>query len=102
MQISEAENRWLLSDDITMPQIKGLLAESKALSISGHLEIDLQSVTNVDTASISLLFEWLRNADARGVKVVFANLPQNLVSLAKLYGVLELLPQATHSSTKTH
>lgn len=80
-----------------MPHVSPLLAESTALSMDKVFEIDLGQVTEVDTVTISLLFEWLRTAHARKSKLTFANFPQNLVSLATLYGVLELLPQTTHS-----
>ena len=60
-------------------------------------DIDLAQVTDVDTATISLLFEWLRTAHAHKSKLTFSNFPENLVSLATLYGVLELLPQTTHT-----
>ncbi|HWU83576.1 MAG TPA: STAS domain-containing protein [Methylophilaceae bacterium] len=58
--------------------------------------MDLAGVSDVDTASISLMFEWLREAHASKHKVTFANLPKNLLSLATLYGVLELIPQTAH------
>ena len=95
-QITQDGNRWLVSGMMTMPQINALLAESATLASAKELEIDLSAVSDVDTATISLLFEWLRQAQARKCKVTFANLPQNLASLATLYGVLELLPQSSH------
>lgn len=94
-QITAQGNRWLVSGDITADHICDLLSESAALT-KADLEIDLAEVTNVDTASISLMFEWLRQAHASKHKVTFANLPKNLLSLATLYGVLELIPQTSH------
>ena len=84
-----------------MPHISALLAESTQLVMNKSFEIDLGEVTEVDTATISLLFEWLRSAHVHKSKLTFANFPENLVSLATLYGVLELLPQAAHSQV-TH
>lgn len=81
---------------MTMPQINALLAQSAALPVAKELEIDLAEVSAVDTATISLLFEWLRQAYARKCKVTFVHFPENLVSLATLYGVFELLPQSPH------
>lgn len=81
---------------MTMPQISTLLAESAVLPLNKTLEIDLSAVTAVDTASISLLFEWLRLAHTHKCKLAFSNLPQTLLSLAALYGVLELIPQTSH------
>lgn len=79
-----------------MPQVNALLAEGAALPAMPNIEIDLAAVSDVDTASISLLFEWIRQAHVRKCKTTFANLPQNLTSLATLYGVLDLIPQYSH------
>lgn len=81
---------------MTMEQVNALLAESGALPSQGALEIDLAAVSDVDTTALSLLFEWLRRAHAQQCRLSFANLPQNLVSLATLYGVLELIPHSSH------
>lgn len=81
---------------MTMQQVCALLEESNALPSQQTLEIDLAAVSEVDTTAISLLFEWLRRAHARQCKLTFANLPENLASLATLYGVLELIPQPSH------
>ena len=95
-QITQDGNRWLVSGAMTVAQMNALLAESAALAGTAHVEMDLKQVSDVDTTAISLLFEWLRQAHARKSEVVFSNLPENLVSLATLYGVLELIPQTTH------
>jgi phospholipid transport system transporter-binding protein len=95
-QIRQEGNRWLVSGAMTMAQVNALLAQSSALSVTNELEVDLAEVTDVDTTTISLLFEWLRQACGRKCKVTFVHLPENLVSLATLYGVLELLPQSPH------
>jgi phospholipid transport system transporter-binding protein len=95
-QIIQEGNRWLVSGDMTMSKVNSLLAEASALPKAAELEIDLTAVSDVDTASISLLFEWLRQARAHKSKAIFTNLPQNLTSLATLYGVLDLIPQSAH------
>lgn len=95
-QIRQEGTRWLVSGAMTMAEVSALLAQSTALPVTNKLEVDLAEVTDVDTATISLLFEWLRQASARKCKVTFTHLPENLVSLATVYGVFELLPQAPH------
>lgn len=81
---------------MTISQVESLLAASADMHMSKSLQIDLAAVSDVDTASISLLFEWLRTAKAHQCHITFANFPQNLISLATLYGVVELLPQTHH------
>ena len=81
---------------MTVQQAKSLLAESAALPAGDQLEIDLSGVSDVDTATLSLLFEWMRQAEARGGRITFTNLPENLASLATLYGVVDLIPHSSH------
>lgn len=53
--------------------------------------VDLAEVTEVDSAAVSLLLEWRRQAQSTTLR--FANLPAALKSLADLYGVADLIPQ---------
>ena len=80
---------------MTVQQAQALLAEG-VLPAGDALEIDLSGVSDVDTAALSLLFEWMRRAEARNCKLTFAHLPENLASLATLYGVLDLIPHSSH------
>ena len=58
----------------------------------GALVIDLAQVEAGDSAAVSLLLSWLRRAQREQLALSFANVPDNLMSLARLYGVAELLP----------
>lgn len=95
----------MIKGPMSMSHVEALLAESATLDTAKEVEIDLSAVSEVDTATISLLFEWLRHAHSCKCEVYYTNLPENLVSLAKLYGVLELIPQVipqSNSSTTPH
>jgi phospholipid transport system transporter-binding protein len=60
-----------------------------------RLTIDFSAITGVDSSAVALLLEWRRQAQARGKTLDFINLPPNLLALAQLYGVAELIqPQA--------
>lgn len=56
-----------------------------------EMEVDLARVEAVDSTAVSLMLSWLRAAQARNIKLRFVNVPENLVSLANLYGVAESL-----------
>jgi phospholipid transport system transporter-binding protein len=58
------------------------------------LTFDLSGIDEADSSALSLLLEWQRAAKARGFRLSYAGLPQNLRSLASVYGILELLPLA--------
>ena len=95
-KITKLDNRWEIDGDITINQAQTLLLESKELPMGHTLVVDLSKVTHVDTASISLMFEWLRHAQSKKCDLRFVNFPKNLLSLIALYGVTDLIPQATH------
>ena len=56
-----------------------------------RLTIDFAGITGVDSSAVALLLEWRRQAALRKKHLDFANLPPNLVALAQLYGVAELI-----------
>lgn len=68
----------------------------------GQTEIDLGQLTAVDSAAVATLLEWKRAAHQQGKALTFRNLPASLVSLARLYGVSELLetPQQQASEAR--
>ena len=59
------------------------------------LTIDFADVGTVDSSAVALLLEWRRLAASLGKRLAFVNLPANLLALANLYGVADLIqPQA--------
>jgi phospholipid transport system transporter-binding protein len=48
----------------------------------------------VDSAALAVVFAWLRDAHSAKRTLSFASVPQQLVSLAAVYGVSDLLPLA--------
>lgn len=95
-QIEQNGSRLSVRGAMTMESVGALLDESRALFSGGSLAMDLAGVDEVDSAAVSLLFAWLRQAGENNVSLVFVNLPANLASLATLYGVLDLIPQPAH------
>ena len=81
-----------LSGHLTMETAAALFDIGAHLAGEGDLVIDLAQVGVVDSSSVSLLLVWLREARRGNVNLCYAHLPENLSSLAKLYGVLDLLP----------
>jgi phospholipid transport system transporter-binding protein len=57
----------------------------------GQNEIDLGELTAVDSSAVAVLLSWQRAAHAAGKPLAFRRFPDNLQSLAKLYGVADLL-----------
>ena len=76
---------------LTMENVTRVLEESASLFQGTSVIVDLAGVTEVDSAAVSLLLEWQRQARAAERRIEYVNLPPNLRSLADLYGVSELL-----------
>lgn len=86
-----------VSGKLTMDSIGASFAEAMQPLEGKDWKIDLAQIEEADSASVSLLLAWLRNAQRHEAKLVFINVPENLRSLADLYGVADSLPMS-HSS----
>jgi len=53
----------------------------------GAVEIQLDSVTQTDSAGLALLMEWRRRAEDAGCKLQFTGAPAALAALAAVSGV---------------
>lgn len=78
---------------VTIATVSELLRQSEALfSEEGAWELDFGGVEEVDSAAVSLLLEWARQAAQRGRRLRIRNMSDNLQCLVKVYDVQELLP----------
>jgi len=86
--------RMTLSGPVTLANVAKLLDEGRQHLEEGVRTVDLGEVTELDSAALALLLAWLREARAKQREVAFANLPESLQTIARLYGVDGLLPLA--------
>jgi phospholipid transport system transporter-binding protein len=56
------------------------------------LLVDLSKVEAVDSAAVSMLLGWSRIAQSKRRDLRVTGMPDDLLSLAHLYGVAEMLP----------
>ncbi len=97
--ITRTENGFQVSGNVTMETASalfnaGLKLQGDSLE-SRQMLIDFAQLEKVDSSAVSLMLVWLREAQRNKVSLRFTNVPGNLLSLAKLYGVAELLPLDT-------
>ena len=77
---------------MTLAQATRLL-ELGCAELSGERNVfDLGRVTGVDSSGLAVVFGWRRSAQSRRGDIRIVNPPEDLLSLADLYGVRELLP----------
>jgi len=86
--------RILVSGPVTLANAAQVLEEGRRHFAEGARTVDLGEVTELDSAALALALAWLRDARAAKRELAFANLPQALQALARLYGVEELLFRA--------
>jgi phospholipid transport system transporter-binding protein len=67
------------------------LMQQKNHSSDEVLNVDFSQLDKVDSSAVSLMLAWLREAQRNKIKLRFTNVPDNLMSLTKLYGVADLL-----------
>jgi len=92
--ISQDGDNYRVQGRITIDNARALLADGLRQFSKDGLAVDLSQLEEVDSSAVSLLLEWLREAQRNQRKLRFTNLPDNLKSLATLYGVLELIQPA--------
>lgn len=89
-KVIQVDSRWEVSGDVIIATANELLKQSQTFAID-NTEVDFSSVTEVDTAAVSLILEWKRRAQNESQSLSFVNLPANLSSLIQLYDVAELV-----------
>lgn len=84
-----------LEGPLSFESLPRVLAESAAYEakpdLPDRLTIDFAGVTAVDSSAVALLLEWRRRALSHKKELSFENLPANLLALAELYGVTDLI-----------
>jgi phospholipid transport system transporter-binding protein len=86
-------NRYLIDGPVTLDNVGDLIAEGTAFD-GDRVIVDLAGVTRADSSVLSLLLEWTRRFSGSGRQIAFANLSQDLQSMAELYGIVDLIPVA--------
>jgi phospholipid transport system transporter-binding protein len=84
--------RMVVSGPLTLASVTAVLREGSAAIGQGASTVDLGEVGELDSSALALLLAWLREAKQLNRSLSFANLPQGLTTIARLYGVAELLP----------
>ena len=88
----QVEGHLPVSGNLTVNTVASLVDLVAQATGKTELVIDLQQVEAVDSSAVSLMLLWLREAQRNKVILSFVNVPENLLSLARLYDVAELLP----------
>lgn len=76
-----------LSGDMTFASIDKRIVKTTAFLISAkEITIDMMGIVNTDSAGLALMIEWLKLARSKRTHLRFQNIPEQLVTLARLSG----------------
>ncbi|MFM9886889.1 MAG: lipid asymmetry maintenance protein MlaB [Burkholderiales bacterium] len=85
-------HRLVLTGPLNMSTAARHVEEGRRAVAEGAVEIDLSAATEIDSAAVALLLDWIRTA---GKPLKITGMPKAMASLASLYGVDGLLPRST-------
>ena len=90
--VDDGAGSWLLQGELGFESVSGVLQRAGTMMQGeGRLQLDLKGVTRADSAGLALLVEWLREAEYAGNEIVFINVPDQLLSIARVCGLDEIL-----------
>ena len=88
----QGEGRYLVSGPLSFDTVTDLLLQSRSLFAgASSIEVDLSGVTHADSAGLSLLIEWLRQAKLHGSQLQYRSLPAQLQALSSVSDLTGLL-----------
>lgn len=91
--IEREDGRLVMRGRLTIATVPALFEAGLQHLNSEDLLVDFSQVEAVDSAAVSMLLGWLRAAQRNQRTLRVTGLPEDLLSLARLYGVADLLPQ---------
>ena len=94
--------RMIVGGPVTLANVAAVLEEGRRHLDEGVRAVDLSEVTDMDSSLLAALLTWLREARARERELTFANLPDALQTIARLYGVDGLLPAGKPAGRPQH
>lgn len=88
-----SEGRIAIHGDLSFDSVPGVWAELQALfSQYADLDLELARVERSDSAGLALLVECQRLAGETGRNVRFFNIPDQMLAIARVSGLDEVLP----------
>ncbi len=86
------DGRLQVSGELSFKTVPELVSASQGFFKKNNgFNVDLVGVSRADSAGVALLIEWQRQAQKQNKSVCFLNIPPQMLAIARLSGVDELL-----------
>ena len=89
--ISQQGDGLKLSGGLNFSSVASLLT-ANAWMQGDELIVDLSDVERSNSAGLALLLEWMKIAQQKGLQIKYHNVPEQLLVIARAYGVDQDLP----------
>lgn len=94
------DGTWGLVGELGFATVSGLLKSTpRRFFEGGDVRLDLSGVTRADSAGLALLVEWLRESANRGRSIDFLHMPEQMLSIARVCGLADILFGSTVNGT---
>lgn len=91
-----AEGIVCVSGELSFNTVPALVLNNRDFFKNNNgLDIDLANVSRADSAGVALLVEWQRQARKQNQSICFHHIPSQMLAIARLSGVDELLSLKT-------
>ena len=90
---SAGEGHFTMRGELSFKTVPGVAASvGNRLWQTDSVILDLDGITRTDSAGLALLIEWIRSARRKNRTIVFRNIPQQMMVMARVVGLDRLLP----------
>ena len=86
-----AGDRWSFQGVLVFDDAMQVLEAAASLPLPSSGAVDLAGLAHADSAALAVLLALRRRAAAEGRNITFASVPPMLDSLARVYGIEEIL-----------
>jgi len=84
-------DRWSFEGALSFDDATRVLAAASTLPLPASGVVDLSGVAHADSAALAVLLALRRRATAEGKRLTFVSVPPMLDSLARVYGIEDIL-----------
>lgn len=92
LSVNRQDDQLSLSGKLDFQSVAELLAGEPPWTNGGEIHIDLADISHSNSAGLALLLEWLKKAQQKGLQIKYHNVPEQLLVIARAYGVEKDLP----------
>ncbi|MBT5231309.1 MAG: STAS domain-containing protein [Methylococcales bacterium] len=94
--VEKGDGKWGLKGELTFETVPALLPSVKNLMQGSAVIVDLEDVTRADSAGLAMLLEWVFLAKKKQIEVTLTDLSVQLLAMARVSGLDEILPIQSH------